>query len=139
MEIRAREVDRSCGEDTLFRPPARAWHTHGAMHDVVVIGAGISGLALAGALKDLGLSPVVLERGREVGGRCSTHVVDGRPVDHGVPFLHGRDPKFVAALEAVTNATPILGWPHVREGTGIPCQPEAFQGTDYVVAFREGV
>jgi len=109
------------------------------MHDVAVIGAGISGLALAGALKDLGFSPVVLERGRMVGGRCSTHVVEGRPVDHGVPFLHGRDPKFVAALEAVTKATAILGWPRVREGTGTPCQPEAFRGSDFLIAFEEGV
>ncbi len=109
------------------------------MHDVAVIGAGISGLALAGALRDLGFAPVVLERSQAVGGRCATLRVDGRPVDHGVPFLHGRDPKFVAALEAVTGATPILGWPRVREGTGTPCRREAFLGGDYLVAFQEGV
>ena len=36
--------------------------------DVVVIGAGISGLATLKCLKDAGLSAVVLERTGEVGG-----------------------------------------------------------------------
>ena len=109
------------------------------MHDVTIIGAGVAGLTLAGALKDLGFAPVVLERARGVGGRCATRRVDDRPVDHGVAFLHGRDVEFVAQLQAVADATPIVGWPRVRRGGGLPCQPEAFEGRDYVVAFREGV
>lgn len=114
-------------------------HNRCSMHDVTIIGAGVAGLTLAGALKDLGFAPVVLERARGVGGRCATRRVDGRPVDHGVPFLHGRDVEFVAQLQAVTDATPIVGWPRTRKGGGLPCQPEAFEGRDYVVAFREGV
>lgn len=107
--------------------------------DVVVVGAGVSGLACAGALRAIGLEPLVLERARGVGGRCATRRVEGRPVDHGVPFLHGRDPGFVAALESVEGVTQLPGWPRVRDGTGRPCQPEAFDGRDVLLAYREGV
>jgi len=77
------------------------------VRDVAVIGAGISGLTLARALRAAGRSAVVLERSRGVGGRCATRRIDGQPVDHGVAFLHGRDPRFLAELDAVTGATPL--------------------------------
>ena len=108
------------------------------VHDVVVVGAGVSGLALARALRSGGLEPVVIERARGVGGRCATRRVEGQAVDHGVPFLHGRDPRFVAELEAVRDATPVPGWPGERVGAGLPCQPEAFGERERRLAFREG-
>jgi predicted NAD/FAD-dependent oxidoreductase len=107
--------------------------------DVLVVGAGVAGLSLARHLRGAGIGSIVLERAAGVGGRCATRRVDGRPVDHGVPFLHGRDEGFLAALDAVTDATPIPGWPHRRIGGGIPCQPEAFEGVDRLLAFREGL
>lgn len=107
--------------------------------DVVIIGAGISGLTLARALREAGLTSVVLERARGVGGRCATRRVEGQPVDHGVGFLHGRDPRFLGELEAVADATPVLGWPRVIRGHGVPCQPEAFDPSETRLAFREGV
>ncbi|HEY6572653.1 MAG TPA: FAD-dependent oxidoreductase [Candidatus Eisenbacteria bacterium] len=105
----------------------------------MIIGGGIAGLSLAQALRARGVMPVVLERARGVGGRCATRRLDGWPVDHGVPFLHGRDPEFLAALDAVDDATPVHGWPHHRVGGGLPCQPEAFEGEDRLLAFREGL
>lgn len=107
--------------------------------DVLVVGAGIAGLSLARHLRDGGIGSIVLERAAGVGGRCATRRVDGRPVDHGLPFLHGREKGFLAALDAVADATPLPGWPHRRIGGGIPCQPEAFEGVDRLVAFREGL
>jgi len=109
------------------------------VHDVVVVGAGVSGLALARALRSGGLAPLVLERARGVGGRCATRRVEGQPVDHGVPFLHGRDPRFLAELAAVGDATPVPGWPGERVGEGFPCRPEAFGGRDQRLVFREGL
>ncbi|HET9951637.1 MAG TPA: FAD-dependent oxidoreductase [Candidatus Eisenbacteria bacterium] len=106
---------------------------------VVIVGAGISGLALGQALRERGQMPLLLERSRGVGGRCATRRVAGWPVDHGLPFLHGRDTEFLAALDAVSDATPIHGWPHRRIGGGLPCQPEAFEGEDRLLAFREGL
>jgi renalase len=109
------------------------------VRDVVVIGAGISGLALARQLRAAGLAPVVLERARGLGGRCATRRVDGQPVDHGVAFLHGRDPRFLAELDRLEGVTRRPGWPVLVQGQGVPCQPEAFDPSEQRVAFGEGV
>ena len=106
--------------------------------DIVVVGAGVCGLACAQALSAAGLEPLVLERGRGVGGRCATRRVAGQPLDFGVAFLHGRDPAFLAALRAVP-ATVLEGWPSEIHGTGRPCQPSAFEPGERRLAYAEGV
>ncbi len=105
---------------------------------VVVVGAGVSGLACAQALTAGGRSVVVLECAPSVGGRCATRHVDGQPVDFGLAFLHGREPEFLAAAEAVP-ATVLPGWPTDIRGRGRPCQPEAFSPGERRLAFAEGV
>lgn len=106
--------------------------------DVLVIGAGISGLACAQRLAAGGARVVVLERSRGVGGRCATRRLDdGQPIDHGLAFLHGDDPDFLAALDA-TDAEPLPGWPRVIEGNGPPCQPQSYEPGQRRLAFREG-
>jgi predicted NAD/FAD-dependent oxidoreductase len=105
---------------------------------VVIVGAGVSGLACARALAGAGRPVVVLERARGVGGRCATRRIEGQAVDHGVAFLHGRDPEFLAALRAVP-ATAIPDWPVAISGSGRPCQPEAFAPGEQRLSFAEGV
>lgn len=104
---------------------------------IAVVGAGIAGLSCARALRDAGRAVTVLERARGVGGRCATWRLDGVPVDLGVAFLHGRDPSFLAALEAVP-ATRLDGWPAAIHGAGRPCQPDAFQPGERRLAWAEG-
>jgi predicted NAD/FAD-dependent oxidoreductase len=58
--------------------------------------------------------------------------------DHGVSFLHGRDPAFLAALREVPGRR-IEGWPRAIRGSGRPCQPEAFQPGEVRLAFGDGV
>ena len=53
------------------------------MDPVIVVGAGISGVAAARELRDAGLPVVVLDRGRRIGGRMASRTIDGRPVDIG--------------------------------------------------------
>ena len=53
------------------------------MTDVVVVGAGISGLAAAWELKQRGLKPLVLEQSGRVGGVITTEHVDGFVIDGG--------------------------------------------------------
>jgi len=105
----------------------------------VIVGAGVAGLACATALRARGVSTLVLERARGVGGRCATRRVAGQPVDHGVCFLHGTDPSFLAALAGVEGASPVPGWPRRVEGRGVPCQPRAFAPDESRLAFVEGV
>ena len=107
--------------------------------DAVIVGAGIAGLACATALRGLGLSHVVFERSRGVGGRCATRRVSGQPVDHGAAFLHGSDDGFLAAISGVPRAAILEGWPHEVEGVGAPCVPRAFEPFERRLAFTDGM
>jgi phytoene dehydrogenase-like protein len=51
--------------------------------DVVVVGAGLAGLACARVLAERGVEPVVLEASDRVGGRVGTDEVDGFLIDRG--------------------------------------------------------
>jgi hypothetical protein len=58
-----------------------------ADHDVIVVGAGMAGLACARALIAAGREPLVLERSHTIGGRVRTDAVDGFLLDHGFQVL----------------------------------------------------
>ena len=58
-----------------------------AEHDVIVVGAGMAGLACARALVAAGREPLVLERSHPIGGRVRTDSVDGFLLDHGFQVL----------------------------------------------------
>ena len=109
------------------------------MHDTLIVGGGVAGLSLARSLERHGVHALVLERARGDGGRCATRRVDGRPVDHGLPFLHGRSDLFCAELASLDDATLIHEWPTVRDGDGSPCRPEAFTEAGHRAALAEGV
>lgn len=59
--------------------------------DVVVVGAGVSGLAAARALVQGGRSVTVLEARDRIGGRTWTDDALGVPVDLGASWIHGVD------------------------------------------------
>ena len=61
---------------------------------VVVVGAGISGVAAARELVAAGLDVVLLERGMRVGGRMARWTRDGRAVDVGAAYFTIRDLEF---------------------------------------------
>ncbi len=54
---------------------------------VVVIGAGMAGLAAASELHALGCKVIVLEARDRIGGRCWTDNVDGRIIDLGAGWI----------------------------------------------------
>ena len=66
---------------------------------VVVVGAGIAGIACARALAAAGLAVRVLERARVVGGRMASHRLHGRPVDLGAAYFTVSDPEFAQVVE----------------------------------------
>lgn len=107
--------------------------------ETLIIGAGVSGLSCARELAAAGRAPLILEKSRGVGGRCATRRVEGQPVDHGPAFLHGSDPGFLSAIDAVGAERTLDGWPHRVHGRGRPCLPRAFSGSDRRVGFADGV
>ncbi|MGP8075135.1 MAG: FAD-dependent oxidoreductase [Thermoplasmata archaeon] len=61
--------------------------------DVVVIGAGFSGLAAAEQLTVANRRVVLLEASDRVGGRARTdyHLAEGVPLELGAQMIHGRE------------------------------------------------
>ncbi len=68
-------------------------------HDVIVVGAGVAGLACARVLADSGRTPLVLERSHAIGGRVRTDEVDGFLLDHGFQVLPTSYPEAQAMLD----------------------------------------
>jgi renalase len=67
---------------------------------VIVVGAGIAGLACARELLDAGVPVRVLERGRVVGGRLASRRVGGRFADIGAAYITADDPAFAGLLQS---------------------------------------
>jgi predicted NAD/FAD-dependent oxidoreductase len=61
---------------------------------VIVVGAGIAGIACARELADAGVAVRVLERTDRIGGRMHSPRIDGRPVDLGAAYFTVRDDGF---------------------------------------------
>src|SRR5215213_9616675 len=66
--------------------------------DVLVLGAGVAGLAAAQELSQAGLRVSVIEARDRIGGRIFTQHVPGHPlpVELGAEFIHGRPPESFA-------------------------------------------
>lgn len=68
--------------------------------DVVVIGAGLAGLAAARVLAEHGKRVLVLEARNRLGGRVFTErTPEGALIEHGAEFVHGRAPDLWSLIE----------------------------------------
>ena len=65
---------------------------------VVVVGAGLAGVACAVELSAAGVDVRVVERARTVGGRMASRRIDGRPVDLGAAYFTVADPEFAQVV-----------------------------------------
>ncbi len=74
-------------------------HDHDA--DVIIIGAGIAGLACAEVLAAAGLSVIILEARDRVGGRILTHYDKKQhfPIELGAEFVHGEHPELIERIK----------------------------------------
>lgn len=96
---------------------------------LVVIGAGISGIACAAAASSRGAAVRVLDRGRGVGGRMASRVLrntgtpwDGRVVDIGASYFTAREPGFSAFVADLVDRGVVREWTdafHVAGPDGI--------------------
>lgn len=71
---------------------------------VVVVGAGMAGLAASRRLANAGVSVTVLEARNRIGGRTWTDTSLGVPIDLGAAWLHGTDGNPVMELAAEIGA-----------------------------------
>ena len=78
--------------------------------DVIVIGAGVSGLIAARTLQANGARVLVLDKGRGVGGRLATRRTQSGIFDHGAQLFTARDPQFRLLVEAWQAAGIVRPW-----------------------------
>jgi hypothetical protein len=78
--------------------------------DVVVIGAGMAGLAAAGDLVRAGRRVLAIDKGRGVGGRVASRRVGEATFDHGAQFVTARTPRFAAWLDQARGAGVAREW-----------------------------
>ena len=71
-----------------------------ATHSVVVVGAGVAGLAAAASLRRRGVAVTLVEASGRIGGRAHTTVpaLLGTPFDHGASWLHAAERNPLADL-----------------------------------------
>ncbi len=117
------------------------------MIDVVVIGAGISGLSAARYLAAIGLTVVVLEKSRGVGGRAATRRID-KPhgethllvFDHGAQFFAARDPQFREQVDEWISGGVCFEWAtgfYTWDGTSLQLPDKQWEAPRY--ACHEGM
>lgn len=99
------------------------------MSGALVVGAGISGIACATAMAQAGVLPLVVDRGRAVGGRMASRTLrdtgtsfDGRVVDIGASYFTVSTPEFRSVVDdwvARDLARPWTDSFHVADSGGI--------------------
>ena len=80
------------------------------MDPVVVVGAGIAGVACARELRAAGVEVRVVDRGRRFGGRLASRRLDGRPVDLGASYLTVSDDDFRVVVDDWVSREVAFAW-----------------------------
>jgi renalase len=97
-------------------------------NNVLIVGAGLAGLAAARKLADYGRAVTVIDKGRGGGGRLATRRImkDGRTaiLDHGAQFFTVRDPRFAAQVAAWQQDGAAHEWSRGFAAPGKPYMPD---------------
>jgi renalase len=82
-----------------------------AATDVLIVGAGLGGLAAARDLTRAGFSVRILEKSRGVSGRAATKQLEnGVIVDHGAPYFTARGERLQAWVEQLQTRGELIEW-----------------------------
>jgi len=88
---------------SLSQPASRSTYDKGdenlIQHPVIIVGAGISGIAAALALRAWGIDPLLVDKGRGTGGRLATWRLEQGLADYGAQFFTVRGPGFAKLVE----------------------------------------
>ncbi|MGV2976394.1 NAD(P)/FAD-dependent oxidoreductase [Roseibium alexandrii] len=83
-----------------------------------IIGAGMTGLSCARILKDAGHTPVILDKGRGVGGRLATRRAEnGLQFDHGAQYITAKTEEFQKLIQSLMSVDAAGEW-DMGERTG---------------------
>lgn len=85
------------------------------MTAVVIVGAGMTGVACARRLAQAGVQSVLLDKGRGIGGRVATRRANGLQFDHGAQYVTAKGAGFAAVLHDLAGAGDAASWP---DGSG---------------------
>lgn len=80
--------------------------------DVIIVGAGVSGLIAARELQEAGKNVTVLDKGRSVGGRLATRRIGDGIADHGAQFFTCRTGAFQQYVDEWLDDDLIYIWGH---------------------------
>jgi renalase len=78
--------------------------------DILIIGAGLTGLLAANDLQAKGFQSLVVDKGRGVGGRLATRRIGAATFDHGAQFMTARSPRFAAQLDEWRSLGLLAEW-----------------------------
>lgn len=67
--------------------------------EVLIVGAGLSGLVAANTIQNAGKSVLVVDKGRSTGGRLATRRIQNGRADHGAQFFTVRTDEFQAQVD----------------------------------------
>ncbi|MEO1259709.1 MAG: FAD-dependent oxidoreductase [Bacteroidota bacterium] len=81
---------------------------------IIIIGAGIAGMAAARMLADANYAPLVIDKGRGMSGRMATRRWDEATFDHGAQYFSARTDEFQAFVDNAAEA--IKPWMSVSSG-----------------------
>ena len=79
--------------------------------DVLILGAGIAGLAAGNVLQQAGRSVQLVDKGRGVGGRLSTRrFANGAWFDHGAQYFTTNSPEFTTVVQNWETEGVVRAW-----------------------------
>lgn len=78
--------------------------------DILILGAGLTGLLAATDLQASRFHPLVVDKGRGVGGRLASRRIGSAIFDHGAQFITARAPRFAALLREWQRLGLVTEW-----------------------------
>jgi predicted NAD/FAD-dependent oxidoreductase len=81
----------------------------------LIVGAGMAGLTAGSLLQSRGWSVVVLDKGRNAGGRMATRTMGESRLDHGAQFFTARNTRFARLVGVWESAGWVAPW-YAHEG-----------------------
>lgn len=80
------------------------------MTDIIIIGAGITGLTCARRLFAAGRNVIVIDKGRGIGGRVATRRAGNLRFDHGAPHVRAQGDEFADVLRRLSDENRAGPW-----------------------------